>query len=57
MGGRRVTSLVSAQMSAGPHQVEWNGRDDRGSRVASGTYLYRIETESFTATRRMTVLK
>lgn len=38
--GRRVRTLVDAQAAApGAHAVPWDGRDDAGRGVASGTYL------------------
>jgi len=55
--GRRVRLLVDEQMPAGWHRVRWHGRDDSGSRVASGMYLCSIQAGSFTATKRMTLLK
>jgi hypothetical protein len=43
--GRRVRSLVSEQrLPAGSHRVEWNGRQDDGRGLPSGTYLARIVT-------------
>jgi len=55
---REVVARVRAVLRrAGPHEVVWNGRNDRGQLVASGTYFYRIESDGFVATRRMTLLK
>jgi hypothetical protein len=42
--GRRVAVLVEDDVAAGRHQAVWRGRDDAGRAVASGTYLYRLET-------------
>ncbi len=36
--GRRVASIVDADLDAGRHQVSWDGRDQAGNRVASGVY-------------------
>ncbi len=36
--GMRVRTLRTEVMSEGNHQVNWDGRDDRGRGVASGTY-------------------
>jgi hypothetical protein len=55
--GRRVRTLLSQQMPAGRHTVNWNGTDDRGAVVASGTYFYRIEAGPYRATRKMVVAK
>ena len=40
--GRRVTTLLHQDMSAGRHEVIWRGVDDRGKDVASGIYLVRV---------------
>ena len=55
--GKYVTTLVNGQIKAGNHEIIWNGRDERGQLVASGTYFYRIEAGPFTETRRMVLIK
>ncbi|MFQ6044063.1 MAG: FlgD immunoglobulin-like domain containing protein, partial [Candidatus Poribacteria bacterium] len=35
----------------------WNGRNDRGERVASGIYFYTMQTRNFTATKKVVILK
>ena len=55
--GRRLRSLVSGVRAPGIHRTVWDGRDERGVEVPSGTYLYRIATETGTETRRMLLLK
>ena len=58
VGGRRVRTLVDAEMAPGfHHRVTWNGLDTTGARVANGVYLYRLEAPGFAATRKMIVLK
>jgi flagellar hook assembly protein FlgD len=43
--GRAVRRLIEGEtQSAGPHLVQWDGRDDRGWQVASGIYHLRLET-------------
>jgi hypothetical protein len=55
--GRRVRVLVDAPRTPGRYVVRWDGRDDRGERVASGVYLYRMEAGTFVSTRKMVMLK
>jgi hypothetical protein len=42
--GRRVKTLVSERQAAGRHAVRWKGTNAGGAPVASGVYLYRLET-------------
>lgn len=51
--GQRVRQLVNQSCTPGEHFVKWNGKDDLGSNVPSGIYLYKIKTVEFTATRKM----
>jgi len=37
--------------------IYWDGRNDFGERVSSGTYFYTLTVENFTATRKMLILK
>ncbi len=57
LAGRLVRTLVDEVLPATTHSVEWQGRDDRGRVVPSGTYYYRLSTDSGMAVRRMTLLK
>ena len=50
--GQKVTTLVAGRLEAGRHTIEWNATD-----VASGVYLYRLETGEFTDTKKMLLLK
>ena len=56
--GRLIRVLVADELfKPGVHEVEWNGRDGRGANVASGVYLYRLVTGSFSGSKRMTLTK
>lgn len=55
--GKLVKVLVDENMAPGNYKVTWNGEDNRGSKVSSGVYLYRLETPSFQATKKMVLLK
>jgi hypothetical protein len=55
--GKLVRNLVQGLQPAGRHEVVWQGRDERGSEVASGLYFYRLTTEDGDQVRKMTLLK
>lgn len=55
--GQLVRNLVQQNQMAGQYSIEWDGRDEMGLIVPSGTYLYSLETNDFKATRRMTMAK
>ncbi|MCH7879486.1 MAG: T9SS type A sorting domain-containing protein [candidate division Zixibacteria bacterium] len=57
IAGQKVRLLIDEKLSSGLHTIEWNGRDDRGSSVSSGIYLYRLSGAKLSAARKMTLLK
>ena len=57
MRGRVVTTLVSAEMTAGRHQHVWDGRDDGGAVVATGVYLVRIHDGEHAVTAKLMLTK
>jgi photosystem II stability/assembly factor-like uncharacterized protein len=57
MSGQKVRALVSGRKAGGTHQVQWDGRDERGIPVASGVYLYRLDAGTFSETRKMVLAK
>ena len=54
--GRLVRPLLSEQRGAGRHTVSWDGRDDAGKKVASGTYFYQMRAPGVQESRRMILL-
>ncbi|MBN4081072.1 T9SS type A sorting domain-containing protein [Caldithrix abyssi] len=57
LAGRSVRTLVNQQKSAGSYVTLWNGLDQSGTKVTSGIYIYRLETEKSTETKKMILLK
>jgi len=55
--GERIRTLVNGQVSAGFHEIAWDGRDEAGRSVSSGVYLYRLETEGFSKAVKMLLLR
>ncbi|MCB0724039.1 MAG: T9SS type A sorting domain-containing protein [Ignavibacteriae bacterium] len=50
--GQKVAELVNKELSAGSYEVTWNAGD-----IAGGVYFYRLETGSFSETKKMVVVK
>ena len=50
--GREVARLVNEQLNAGSYQVKWDA-----AVVPSGIYLYQIQAEQFTETKKMILLR
>ena len=42
---------------AGLYSVPWDGRDESGHVVASGVYIYRLQTANYSQSKRMILLK
>lgn len=53
--GRRVRGLVDSKQELGSHQIEWDGLDDAGNSMPSGTYFYRIQAGESVEARKMTL--
>jgi hypothetical protein len=55
--GQTVRELVREVQTAGSYSIDWNGRDESQTQVASGAYFYRMQAGSFEQTRRMLLIK
>lgn len=55
--GQQVKTLVDKPHEAGYYSVVWDGRNDLGSQVSSGTYFYVIKAGKNEAMRKMVLLK
>jgi len=55
--GQKVRTVTDQHYPAGRWEVEWNGADDNGDRVATGIYFYRLTMGDEVRTRKMMLLK
>lgn len=55
--GTRVRTLVDGVRVAGRHEVTWDGRDEAGRDVATGTYFARVVADDFNQIRKMVLLR
>ena len=57
LDGSRVRTLVDGARPAGRNEVVWDGRDDSGRALATGTYFARLLAGDFHETRKMSLVK
>jgi len=55
--GRLVRSLVDGVRSSGANQARWDGRDDAGRSVASGTYFARLRSGGDATVKSMVLVR
>ncbi len=55
--GRKVRTLFDKNVSAGQYSVTWDGTNDLGQQTASGVYLYRLRSKSYTKVLKMLFVK
>jgi hypothetical protein len=55
--GALVKILESRERQPGRYEVGWSAENERGERVASGVYFYRLRTSDVMQTRKMLLLK
>ena len=55
--GRTIRSLLNGIQSSGSHEVIWNGKDNTGKHVASGTYFCRMITDASVISRKILLLR
>ncbi|MBN2364286.1 T9SS type A sorting domain-containing protein [candidate division WOR-3 bacterium] len=57
VSGRIVRTLVDAVLKPGTYRSEWDGRDEFGQFVGSGTYFYRMTAGSFSAGEKLILIR
>jgi len=55
--GQKVRTLVREHQSPGFYHLTWDGKNERGEKVSSGIYFYRLEMNGAFQTKRMVLLK
>jgi flagellar hook assembly protein FlgD len=55
--GKEIKSLVNTTQAAGNYERQWNGTDNFGNVAASGIYFYTLQTDNFTETKKMLLVK
>ena len=55
--GQNVSTLVNGVVNPGTYTMEWNATDEVGNPVASGIYFYELRSSSFTARKKMLLIR
>jgi flagellar hook assembly protein FlgD len=55
--GQKVKTLVNEHMTAGDHNVVWNGKDANNKSVSSGIYFYKMKSGNDSSTKKMILMK
>jgi hypothetical protein len=57
IAGQVVKTLVNGQQPAGAQQVAWDGKDEGGRKASAGVYVYQLNANGQTQTKRLTLLQ
>lgn len=57
INGRLVRTFIESHEHPGSHTIVWNGKDNAGSTVATGTYFYRLVVDGSSLAKKMILLK
>lgn len=57
VGGRRVATLIAANLPAGRHERPWAGGDDSGQRVMPGHYFLVLEADGERSVARVVLVR
>ena len=55
--GHKIKTLLNEPLEAGTYQVTWDGLNENGNQISSGIYIYNLKTESFSATKKMMLIR
>ena len=57
VNGNLVKNLINREKVPGEYDVNWDGTNKAKENVAGGVYFYRIDTDSYSSTKKMILLK
>ena len=57
LAGQVVATPVLEYLAAGVHTVRWDARSSNGDELGSAVYVYRLQTQSRSLTRKLLLLR
>lgn len=55
--GQAIRHFTLSDAVRGTNRITWDGRDDKGNLQASGTYMFRLRSGSYSSTKKMIMMK
>lgn len=55
--GQEIKTLVNSIQSPGSYSISWDGKDNNGNQVPTGTYFYRITQDNISITKKSILIK
>jgi hypothetical protein len=55
--GQRVKTFDIGERAPGRYSITWNGVNERGTTISSGIYFYRFDSDKFTQTKKLVLIK
>jgi hypothetical protein len=55
--GQSIRTVLDEEKPAGRYSIVWDGKDDNGSLVSTGIYLYRLTAVDYAETKKMILMK
>lgn len=55
--GQKIKNLFIGFQSEGTYTCIWDGTDEEGNNMASGFYFYKLESEKYSETKKMVLIK
>lgn len=55
--GQEVKTIINREQEYGYHSITWDGIDNRGKQMSSGVYFARMNSDSFSQTKKMLLVK
>ena len=53
INGKKVETLLNKKLKDGTYSVQWDGTDNRGTKLNSGIYLISLKTETATSIKKV----
>jgi hypothetical protein len=57
LAGRRVRTLINTELTAGNHEIYWDGRDQRGLKTSNGVYFIYLTTDDAKVVQKAVIVK